>query len=219
MNKTAKDWANRLVDNVSTATQLDVQKGELCNVEEWRLNTEKLFEMILQSAQGAETETSESQAEGFVRVVVSKSKDGWGAMIVGASAEYATRGWDTKQGAIEALRQLTEMKNRSPLWLEVYKGSLAAHLKSGYVSWLAHNEAVKAADLIVANTSDDKPARKTHVEEAADAMVRDGKTDQEIGAIMLGFGIGLLLDCGGTVDQIVEIVRGAAEQMLKARSG
>lgn len=59
------------------------------------------------------------------------------------------------------------------------------------------------------------PVGKTHVEQAADAMVQDGKTDQEIGAIMLGFGIGLLLDCGGTVDEIVSVVRGAAAKMLE----
>lgn len=39
----AKRWAQRLVDNVSTATQLDVEKDELPNVDDWRRNAEMLF--------------------------------------------------------------------------------------------------------------------------------------------------------------------------------
>lgn len=37
------EFAERLVDNVATATQLDPEKGELANVEDWRRNAESLF--------------------------------------------------------------------------------------------------------------------------------------------------------------------------------
>lgn len=40
---TAAEFAERLVDNVATATQLDPEKGELANVEDWRRNAESLF--------------------------------------------------------------------------------------------------------------------------------------------------------------------------------
>ncbi len=40
---TPAEFAQRLVDNVATATQLDPEKGELPNVDDWRRNAEKLF--------------------------------------------------------------------------------------------------------------------------------------------------------------------------------
>lgn len=49
-------FAQRLVDNVATATQLDPDKGELPNVEDWRRNAEKLFAALTtESDQGAKT--------------------------------------------------------------------------------------------------------------------------------------------------------------------
>ena len=40
-------WAQRLVDHVATVTQLDPEKGELANVEDWRRNAEKLFKLAV----------------------------------------------------------------------------------------------------------------------------------------------------------------------------
>lgn len=44
---TARAFADRLVDNVSCATQLDPEKGELPNVDDWRRNAEKLVAELL----------------------------------------------------------------------------------------------------------------------------------------------------------------------------
>lgn len=38
-----QEFADKLVDWVATVTQLDPEKGELPNVEDWRRNAEKLF--------------------------------------------------------------------------------------------------------------------------------------------------------------------------------
>jgi len=40
---TPAEFAQRLVDNVAAATQLDPDKGELPNVDDWRRNAEALF--------------------------------------------------------------------------------------------------------------------------------------------------------------------------------
>lgn len=44
---TAKEFADRLVDNVATVTQLDPEKDELPNIEDWRRNAEALFTFAL----------------------------------------------------------------------------------------------------------------------------------------------------------------------------
>ena len=54
---TAKQWAEKLVDYVSGVTQLDPDKDELANVEDWRRNAEVLFMMAIREARAAECET------------------------------------------------------------------------------------------------------------------------------------------------------------------
>lgn len=48
--RTPSEWAQRLVDNVSTVTQLDPEKDELPNVDDWRRCAEQLFDFAI--AQG-----------------------------------------------------------------------------------------------------------------------------------------------------------------------
>jgi hypothetical protein len=43
----AQRLAQKLVDWVATVTQLDPEKGQLANVEDWRRNAEALFEQVL----------------------------------------------------------------------------------------------------------------------------------------------------------------------------
>jgi hypothetical protein len=50
VRRTPEQWAELLVDNVSAATQLDVDKGELQNVEEWRLGARNLFKLAMAQA-------------------------------------------------------------------------------------------------------------------------------------------------------------------------
>lgn len=52
--RSAKEWADLLVDNVSTATQLNVERDELPNVEDWRRNAEALFRLALEEDQPPE---------------------------------------------------------------------------------------------------------------------------------------------------------------------
>jgi hypothetical protein len=48
--KTPEQLAQKLVDWVATTTQLDPEKGELPNVEDWRRNAEKLIGQIIEEA-------------------------------------------------------------------------------------------------------------------------------------------------------------------------
>lgn len=48
LGHTTKEWADLLVDNVATVTQPDPEKGQFANVEDWRRNAEKLFELALE---------------------------------------------------------------------------------------------------------------------------------------------------------------------------
>lgn len=62
--RTAKEWADLLVDNVSTATQLMVEedasasgrKEFLANAEDWRRNAEALFRLAIERAAHAQPE-------------------------------------------------------------------------------------------------------------------------------------------------------------------
>lgn len=49
-------WAQKLVDNVSSVTKLDVYKDELQNVEDWQSQATKLFEEVIRAAVEAERE-------------------------------------------------------------------------------------------------------------------------------------------------------------------
>lgn len=44
---TPAEFAQKLVDWVSTVTQLDPEKGELANVDDWHRNAEKLFALAV----------------------------------------------------------------------------------------------------------------------------------------------------------------------------
>jgi len=48
--RTPKQWTQKLVDWVATTTQLDPEKDELPNVEDWRRNAEKLIGQIILEA-------------------------------------------------------------------------------------------------------------------------------------------------------------------------
>lgn len=41
-----EEFADKLVDWVATTTQLDPEKGELANVEDWRRNAKELFDLF-----------------------------------------------------------------------------------------------------------------------------------------------------------------------------
>lgn len=45
MKRTATEWAQMLVDHVSTVTQ--IREESLTNVEDWRRNAEKLFQQAM----------------------------------------------------------------------------------------------------------------------------------------------------------------------------
>jgi hypothetical protein len=45
--KSAEWWAQKLVDYVATVTQLDPEKGELPNVDDWRRCAEKLMAQMI----------------------------------------------------------------------------------------------------------------------------------------------------------------------------
>ena len=50
MKKDPEWWAQKLVDWVATTTQLDPERDELPNVEDWKRCAKKLFEQAIEEA-------------------------------------------------------------------------------------------------------------------------------------------------------------------------
>jgi hypothetical protein len=50
---TPEEYAQKLVDWVSTVTQLDTEKGELPNVDDWQCNAAKLFRAAVEEEREA----------------------------------------------------------------------------------------------------------------------------------------------------------------------
>jgi hypothetical protein len=55
LNHDPEWWAQKLVDWVATVTQLDPDKGELANVDDWKRCAEKLFANAIKEARGMMT--------------------------------------------------------------------------------------------------------------------------------------------------------------------
>jgi hypothetical protein len=48
--KTPEQWADRLVCDVATVTQMDPDKGHLANVEDWKRNADAVFRLAMREA-------------------------------------------------------------------------------------------------------------------------------------------------------------------------
>lgn len=48
--RTPAEWAQRLVEDVSTVTQLDYERDELANVDDWRRCAENIIRQALEAA-------------------------------------------------------------------------------------------------------------------------------------------------------------------------